>query len=82
MQSLSNSNCPAAPRLRGLKLNFYGCNEEFSLYHWLHVRMLVDEADTAVLDEVLAQAADAVPKKPVSEVESPATYQHFARNVV
>lgn len=80
MQTFSNSNCRVALRSRGFLLNTYECNEEFSLFHWLHVRKLVDEADTPELAH--GADTDAVPKKPVSEVEPAATYQHFTRNVV
>jgi hypothetical protein len=84
MQTFSNSNCRVATRSRGFLLNTYECNEEFSLFHWLHVRKLVDEADIPGIDAELAHGGDAdpAPKKPVSEVEPAATYQHFARNVV
>jgi hypothetical protein len=84
MQTFSNSNCLVAPYSRDFLLNTYEYNEEFSLYHWVYVRKLVDEADISGIDDELAHSddADVVPKKPVSEVEPAAAYQDFARNVV
>lgn len=84
MQIFSNSNYRVALHSRGFLLNTYECNEEFSLYHWVYVRKLVDEAENPGIDDELAHAGDAnvVPKKPVSEVEPAAAYQDLARNVV
>lgn len=53
----------------------YDSNEEFSLYNWIHVCRLVEEAD-------VAGEFGTIPRKTVSEVESSTTYQHLTRNVV
>lgn len=55
--------------------------DEFSLSHWLEGTKLVEDAE---IDEELAGCVEqsGVPRKPVSEVEPAAAYQHFARNIV
>jgi len=57
-------------------LESYDSSEECSLDHWIEVSRLVDELDdTAVPSKTVVAVA-------ASEVKSPATYQHFAGNVV
>lgn len=85
MQTLMRSNLAADPRsCCESELDSYDCHEEFSLYHWMHVYKLVEEADIFEIDEEFASSLEAEPerKKPVSEVEPSTAYQHLARNVV
>ena len=65
-------------------MDSFDSSEEYSLYHWIEVRKLVDEADMPFFDEGLeyAREIEKALGEAVSEVEPATTYQHFARNVV
>ena len=73
MQTLRTSDCAA-----------FDCSEEFSLYRLLHVRKLVEEADTPTEDEELASCTkiEWFTKKTVSKVETPTADQYLTGNVV
>ena len=85
MQTLRTSSNTSVPRSHGRSImESFDSKDEFSLARWLYVCKLVQEADLQIVDQELAPSAgtEAVRKKPVSEVESPTAYQHFAGDVV
>lgn len=65
-------------------LDSYDSAEEFSLYHWLEVRGLVDEEDASIGEDEISgsEELEHAAQDAVSEVEPAAAYQDFAGNVV
>ena len=85
MQALIETSHAAVPRSHGRPiLDSYDSGEEFSFHHWIEVCKLVDEADEPATDEEPRYSAEfeKALKETLSEVESSATYQHFAGHVV
>lgn len=65
-------------------LHSYDPSEESSLYHWLELSRLVEEADISAEDResLPADEIEKDPRETMSEVEPATTYQHLAGNVV
>ncbi len=85
MQAILETSHAALPRWHGRPtLDSYDSGEEFSLYHFMHVCRLVDEGDESSAAEEPCYSAEfeEALKETLSEVESSATYQHFAGDVV
>ncbi len=83
MQGVMESTRGAVPQRRP-SLDSFDSSEECSLYHWIEVCRLVDEAGILTLDEELgcAQEIENALEQALSEVEPATAYQHFARNIV
>lgn len=63
-------------------LDSFDPSEECSLYHWVEVCKLVDEAGILTLEEELEYGQEIATEAAPSEVEPSTAYQHFSRNVV
>ena len=83
METLLSPAAVPYPHRRPI-LDSYGAGDEFSFYHWIEVRKLVDEADDPSAGQGIeySEEIEEALEETMSEVEPATAYQHFAGNVV